>query len=67
MLQLVDKHLLLTHGRFDQVADGYDADDFLVVEDRQMPCALIRHECHALVNRSFRADAQDFAGHDFCD
>ena len=65
ILQVIDEHLLLIDHRFYQVTNGDDADNVLVIEDGQMPGALVGHQRHALVDSLRRVNAKNPFCHDF--
>lgn len=50
---------------FDEIADGDDANYLIVVDDGEMPEAVLGHDRHALVDSVLRGDEDDGAGHDF--
>ena len=57
--QLLDDELLLADNAFNKIADGHDADDPLVIENRQMPDGLVRHHGHAFFDGLVGPGADD--------
>jgi hypothetical protein len=52
---------------FDEVADGNEADEFVVVEDGQVPDAFVRHEAQTFIDAFLRMRDLQIGRHDFGD
>src|SRR5487761_2014438 len=48
----------------DEIADGDEADDFIILHDREMAEMFLCHQVHAILNGMFGRDRDDVAGHD---
>src|SRR5690606_27024878 len=66
-LELVDRLLLFLDDGFDEIADRDHADDLVLVDDRQVTNAPVRHDLHALAYRVERRHGDDGRGHDLRD
>jgi hypothetical protein len=66
-LELFDSELLLVDDGLDQIADGHDADQLPLLQDRHMAEPLVGHDCHALVHRLLRPHEDHLGTHDVAD
>jgi hypothetical protein len=51
MRELFDDELLISDPALDQIADRHDANQFTMIEDREMAYAFIGHHGHAFLYR----------------
>lgn len=67
VFQFVDGEFLIGDDGFNDIADGDDSDEFVVLYDGQVSDAFVGHEGHAFLKRLVGSDVEDVACHQFAD
>jgi hypothetical protein len=67
VFEMFDCHLLLGDNRFDDITDGDNTKQTIVINDGEVTNVLVCHQSHALFGCGFRMNAVDMGSHDLLD